>query len=271
MSVSEKTIWAVGRSLLAHPHVCTEMCTFARRCAWWVRRVLRSHGLGITWWPVPASRSWSKTPGGGGGGVCVPTQHLAKRAIRAPGWVPGPHPGEALGDCQCPVSGIDRDRQTWRVRWGHHWSCIVAQSKAQSTIRCWYEQGYRRWLFGRSLCHWGRTPPDPQHASLLSLSHWIHSRCSIAQLTEVTTEHQQAGLFQNWIKILPRLCVLKKCVLRWWVKSRRPQRVEVSEQLRAERRPSSAGPCRGLHSSAALGLSMWNQQICRCSLLGQER
>ena len=47
--------------------------------------------------------------------MCVPTQHLAKRAIRAPGWVPGPHPGEALGDCQCPVSGIDRDRQTWHT------------------------------------------------------------------------------------------------------------------------------------------------------------
>ena len=48
----------------------------------------------------------------------VPTQYLAKRAIRAPGgprWVPGPHPGEALGDCQCPVSGIDRDRQTWHT------------------------------------------------------------------------------------------------------------------------------------------------------------
>lgn len=47
--------------------------------------------------------------------MCAPTQHLAKRAIRAPGWVPGPHPGEALGDCQCPVSGIDRDRQTWHT------------------------------------------------------------------------------------------------------------------------------------------------------------
>ena len=183
MSVSEKTIWAVGRSLLAHPHVCTEMCTFAWRCAWWVRRVLRSHGLGITWWPVPASRSWSKTPGGGGGGVC-PYSALSQKGHQS-SWM-GPGASSGWSPWWLSMSCV-RYRQGQAdlahcVRWGHHWSCIVAQSKAQSTIRCWYEQGYRRWLFGRSLCHWGRTQaPDPQHASLLSLSHWIHSRCSIAQ------------------------------------------------------------------------------------------
>ena len=108
----EEVCWCIYTFALRYVH---KTQIRAQECRW--GEYLEVTELGL---PLPCRSSFEICRGGQNTRWWdrVPTQYLAKRAIRAPGgprWVPGPHPGEALGDCQCPVSGIDRDRQTWHT------------------------------------------------------------------------------------------------------------------------------------------------------------
>ena len=137
-----------------------------------VRRVLRSHGAGITFALSQPLRDLVGGQQNTRWWDSVPTQYLAKRAIRAPGgprWVPGPHPGEALGDCQCPVSGIDRDRQTW-----HTGSSGVTTDHA-----LWPNRHHNRQSGGGMNRVTGTNSTDDhfvteQHQLLLLLQHMLH-------------------------------------------------------------------------------------------------
>ena len=227
-----------------------------------MRRVLRSHGAGITFALSQLLRDLS---GGAKHSVVGPCPYSVLsqkghqgswRTQMGPGTSSGWSPWWLSVSCVRYRQG-QADLAHW-LRWGHHWSCIVAQSTPQSTISWWYEQGYR--LLWRSLCHWGTAPPPRTHASLLSPAHLI-ARCWLqAQLTSVTTEQHKCCLsgihsFPGCASFLRRRRVFEARLR--WVAATATRGRQWATEAQGEWRPS-AGELQSPLLGATLLLELFN-------------
>ena len=231
-----------------------------------MRRVLRSHGAGITF---ALSQLLRDLVGGAAKhpvvGLC-PYSVLSQKGHQG-SWRTQMGPGTSSGwspwwlsvSCVRYRQG-QADLAHW-LRWGHHWSCIVAQSTPQSTISWWYEQGY----IDSSDDHF-----VTEDQLLLLLQHMLHfcpqlliapTRCWMqAQFTAVTTEQHKCCLsgihsFPGCASFLRRRRVFE-ARLRWVAATATRGRLWATE-AQGEWRPS-AGELQSPLLGATLLLELLN-------------
>ena len=190
--------------------------TFAPRCALCMSRLLRSHGPRITW-PVsrdPRRRGQNKA----GGDVSLLSQKGHQGSWGKTHLGPGTSSGWRRRRRRWPLVTVGVPCQRYRqghpdlahwLSWGHHWSCIVAQS-TQHNRQSGGGMNNLQLLTLLTLSLLLMFPPAPLSTSLLSPKHCVTPTKVLDGKfhTNITSSEQQkrALVFFDKIRTCSRVC-----------------------------------------------------------------